>query len=284
MIVTLIPALYLNKLKREKEAKNLNIVGNVVEKNYRDEDIDTTRLDEVTSASVIPENIIRKYTPRGFTDSEKKKAIVVLGEPRKNSITYDMAYTTMENLEENGVEVELRDLYSMNFNPVLTLDEFYYQKDGLGEPKEDVRIEQELITQADYIIFIYPNWHDTETAIIKGYKERVFAKNFAYEYTSNGHRGLLEGKGIYTIMNCGFLGGGRGFIGDGVGISDEKWDDYMKAFKHLDDDTANWWGASNYGRFVNDRSPENKMQNYREEIEKLRGDLEKNINKIFLRQ
>lgn len=103
------------------------------------------KLDAITSASVVAENYIREYIPNGFTDSDSKKAIVIVGEPRKNSIMYDMVYTTMRSLEESGVEVELRDLYNMNWNPVLHTDEFYSQKDGIGSVPEDVAKEQELI-------------------------------------------------------------------------------------------------------------------------------------------
>ena len=82
-------------------------------------------------------------------------------------------------------------------------------------------------------------------------------------------------------MNCGYLGGGRGFIGDGVGIEDKKWDNYMKAYKVFDDDLANWWGMKNLGRFVNDRYPKLSNENYQKELDKLREDLKKYLTKIF---
>lgn len=240
-----------------------------------------TKLDGITSASIVTANYISEYIPKGFSSSSQKKALVVVGEPRKNSIMYDMAYTTMRYLEESGIEVELRDLYTMNWNPVLHPDEFYSQKDGIGATPEDVAREQELIKRADYVIFIYPNWHDTANSIVKGYQERVFAQKFAYEITSEGHRGLLKGKGIFTMMNCGYLGGGRGFIGDGVGIEDEKWDRYMRAYEVFDEDLAQWWGMENLGRFVNDRYPKPSSPAYKEELEKLREDLREYLSKTF---
>lgn len=240
-----------------------------------------TKLDGITSASIVTANYISEYIPKGFSSSSQKKALVVVGEPRKNSIMYDMAYTTMRYLEESGIEVELRDLYTMNWNPVLHPDEFYSQKDGIGATPEDVAREQELIKRADYVIFIYPNWHDTANSIVKGYQERVFAQKFAYEITSEGHRGLLKGKGIFTVMNCGYLGGGRGFIGDGVGIEDEKWDRYMRAYEVFDEDLAQWWGMENLGRFVNDRYPKPSSPAYKEELEKLRADLREYLSKTF---
>ena len=241
---------YINrKEKVEIKVINSNNYSSTLSEKERE------KLDGITSASVVPAFYVSKYVPHGFTNSNKKKTLFIVGDNRDNSLLFDMVYTSMKYLEENGIEVEIRDLYKINFNPVLHPDEFYSQKDGIGATPEDVIIEQNFITKADYIIFAYPNWHDSATSIVKGYQERVFGKKFAYIDTPNGPRGILNGKGIFTIMNCGYLGGGRGFIGDGVGIEDEKWDNYMKAYKVFDDDLANLWGMKNLGRFVNDRYP-----------------------------
>ncbi|MGL4738911.1 MAG: NAD(P)H-dependent oxidoreductase [Cellulosilyticaceae bacterium] len=240
-----------------------------------------SEVDATTSASIVPENLVASYVPKGFTNSESKKALFVVGDPRKDSVAYDLANTAMKYFESNGVEVELRDLYTMNFNPVLAPEQFYYAKDGKGEPTPEIKTEQDFVTQADYIIFAYPNWHDTPTAIVKGYMETVFAKKFAYQDTSEGLDGMLKEKSIYTIMNAGFLGGGRGYIGDGVGINDAAWDEYMKAFEVLDNDTADFWGLENKGRFVNDRTPKNSSEKYEVEINELRAALEAELNEVF---
>ncbi len=246
-------------------------------------EINMNEIDAVTSASIVPESYVKKYIPKGFTDSDAKKALFIIGDMRKNSITFDMAYTAMKFFEDNGMEVTLRDLYEMNWNPVLSMDEFYYQKDGIGTPKEDVAYEQELVRQADYIIFVYPNWHDTANVMVKGYQERVFAKKFAYEDGENGAlNGLLKGKGIFTIMNCGFLGGGRGFIDGGIGIDNKRWNSYMKAFKVLDDDLAEFWGAENCGRYVTDLYPRNNSKDYKENLERLRADLRNYLKDVFI--
>lgn len=239
------------------------------------------KLDGITSASVVPQRFVQKYKANGFTNSKKKKALFVIGDPRENSVMYDMGTTAIKWFEDNGMEVEVRDLYRMNWSPVLHPDEFYYQKDGIGTPSEDVKKEQELVTKADYIIFVYPNWHDTPTAIIKGYQERVFAKKFAYQSTANGLEGMLKGKGLFTIMNCGYLGGGRGYVGDGRNKDTSTWDKYMTAYKILDDDQAAWWGMDNYGRFVNDIYPKNGSENYEKELEDLRSDLRGYLEKKF---
>lgn len=237
--------------------------------------------DSVTSASIVPEELVQEFTPSGFTDSDKEKVLFVVGDPRHNSVLWDMATTAMKYFEENGMEVEMRDLYAMNFNPVLSAADFYYAKDGQGEPSETIKTEQDFVTAADHIIFVYPNWHDSENAIVKGYKETVFAKKFAYQDGASGLEGLLVDKTSYTIMNAGYLGGGRGYIGDGVGIEDAKWDTYMNAYKVFDDDTAGFWGTTNLGRFVNDRTPKNNDENYNESITELQDALKSHLDKVY---
>lgn len=41
------------------------------------------------------------------------------------------------------------------------------------------------------------------TSILRGYCDRVFSLNFAYEETSSGPRGLLQGKKAYFITTIG---------------------------------------------------------------------------------
>ncbi len=111
--------------------------------------------------------------------------------------------------------------------------------------------------------------------------ERVFSKQFAYRDTEKGLEGLLKDKAIYTIFNAGWIGQGRGDVGDGIGKSDEIWDRYLNAYKVVDDDTAGFWGAKNLGRFANDQTPANLSKNYGKEIEALRADLRKKLDKVF---
>lgn len=239
-------------------------------------------VEAVTSASIVPDDLMGSYTPKGFTGGDAKKALFVVADPRYATVTRAMANAAMQHFEEQGVEVELRDLYKLGFDPVLSAEEFYYAKDGTGEPTAAIKTEQDFVAQADYVVFVYPNWHDTPTAMAKGYMEKVFAKKFAYQdLAGGGLEGLLTGKGMYTIMNCGYLGGGRGWIGDGVGIEDEKWDAYMNAFKVFDDDTAAFWGMDNLGRFMNDRTPANGSADYASELDALKGTLIEHLDKVF---
>lgn len=236
-----------------------------------------------TSGTVVPQELQQPYTPHGFNGKpNQKKALFIVGEPRKYSLTYDLVYTAMRYLEENDWAVELRDLYDLNYDPVLHQEEFYYVKDGLGEAPVYLAQEQSFVKKADVVLFAYPNWHDAPVSIVKGYIEKVFAAGFAYEAGKNGLTGLLSGKYLYTIMNCGYLGGGQGYVGDGIGQNDQVWDKYMNAFKVFDDDTAQFWGMTNAGRFVNDQSPRNFSSDYQDQLVKLHAVLQEHLQRDLL--
>lgn len=109
-----------------------------------------------TSATIVPDSLRQNYTPQGFhsNSSSLTKVIIIAGEPRKYSLTYDFIYTTMAFLEQQHCQVELRDLYNLNFDPVLRPAEFYYVKDGQGPVPDYLQQEQRLIAQAPQILFL----------------------------------------------------------------------------------------------------------------------------------
>ena len=230
-------------------------------------------LDAVTSASVVPAAERRLVKANGF-DAPKitKRVLLVVGDPRHESVEWDMVNTAAKHFMDKGWGVEIRDLYAMGFDPVVRLSNFFNAKDGFGETPADVKVEQDYVRRADYIVFCYPNWHDSPNAITKGYMERVFAKGFAYRDGKAGLEGLLKGKAVFTIMNAGWIGQGRGDVGDGIPQkagekSNPIWDKYLNAYKVVDDDTAGFWGVTNLGRFVNDRTPGNLDKDYAQKIQ-----------------
>ena len=239
-------------------------------------------LDAVTSASIVPEKLRQSVPSKAFTKGSARKALFIVGDPRRESVEWDLVATASKHLIEKGFEVEIRDLYEIGFNPVLPRSSFYHAKDGFGKTTKDIAIEQGFVRQADYLVFCYPNWHDSPNAIVKGYMERVFSKKFAYRDSEKGLEGLLKEKAVFTIMNAGWVGMGRGDVGDGV-VEKTKpvWDKYMGAYRVIDDDTAAFWGAKNLGRFVNDRTPANNAKDYEAQIQALRAALAKSIDRKF---
>lgn len=84
------------------------------------------------------------------------KVVVIYAHPNPMSFNAAIAAVVREELEKKGAEVRFKDLYAMNWNPVLSARDFEgYHK---GNITEDIRIEQTDISWADAVIMICPVW------------------------------------------------------------------------------------------------------------------------------
>ncbi|MDM5190603.1 NAD(P)H-dependent oxidoreductase [Bacillus sp. DX4.1] len=129
------------------------------------------------------------------------KHLIIYAHPNPQSFNHAILETVQGQLEEKGHEVRVRDLYALNFNPVLATDDFISFSQG-NTPAE-IEEEQKHIAWADNIIFIYPVWWAGLPAILKGYVDRVFSHGFAYAYSENGIEKLLNGKKGLLLSTMG---------------------------------------------------------------------------------
>ncbi|MBZ5753746.1 NAD(P)H-dependent oxidoreductase [Metabacillus rhizolycopersici] len=120
------------------------------------------------------------------------KHLIVYAHPYPESLNHAILETTVNTLKKNGHEVVVRDLYALDFQPVLKPEDTAAMK--AGNTPNDIKTEQEFIAEADVITFIYPIWWTGLPAILKGYVDRVFAFGFAYSAGPEGVIKLLEGK------------------------------------------------------------------------------------------
>lgn len=127
--------------------------------------------------------------------------LVVFAHPNQKSFGKGMVDAIVKASEEKGVNVTVRDLYEINFDPVLKPADFEAFQNG--KIPEDIAKEQEHIKWADVITFVYPIWWATVPAIMKGYVDRVFSYGFAYEYVDGAPNGLLKGKKALLFSTSG---------------------------------------------------------------------------------
>ncbi|AGK53720.1 NAD(P)H-dependent oxidoreductase [Bacillus sp. 1NLA3E] len=120
------------------------------------------------------------------------KHLIVFSHPHAGSFNHAILETTVNALKSKGHQVTVRDLYEINFQPVLKAEDTAAMRDG--QVPEDIKKEQEYIAEADVITFIYPIWWTGLPAIIKGYVDRVFSYGFAYASGEEGIIKLLKGK------------------------------------------------------------------------------------------
>ena len=92
------------------------------------------------------------------------KILIVYANPNPESLSGRVKNLVSGTLKKKGYEVEIRDLYQMKFNPVLTAAD--QTANAAGNIPSDIKKEQEFIKWADMIYFIYPIWWTGLPAII----------------------------------------------------------------------------------------------------------------------
>jgi len=129
------------------------------------------------------------------------KAMILYAHPNSQSFNHAVLNLVLEELDRQGIEGTVRDLYEMAFNPVLGGGDLAAA--CIGEPLEDVRQEQEQLAAADLLVVIHPIWWGGMPAILKGYVDRVFSQGFAYGYGPEGPVGLLKRKKVVVLNTTG---------------------------------------------------------------------------------
>ena len=103
--------------------------------------------------------------------------------------------------QQLGVETHLRDLYTMEFNPIISFEEL--QSANKGVIPAEIQQEHEFIRQADLITMVYPLWWMGFPAMLKGYLDRVLSHGFAYKTENGESKGLLQGKAMQQFITIG---------------------------------------------------------------------------------
>lgn len=112
-----------------------------------------------------------------------------------------MLETIERELSNQHHEVAVRDLYALNFDPVLKASDFEAFKQN--NVPTDIRVEQDFIRWANVLVFIYPLWWTGLPALLKGYIDRVFSNGFAFGVNAQGPYGLLGEKKVVLLGTTG---------------------------------------------------------------------------------
>ncbi len=128
---------------------------------------------------------------------KKKNILIINGHPDKKSFCFALAESYQKGAATTEVDCKLIHLIDLQFNPILT---YGYRQVSTLDP--DLIKMQELILQANHLVFVYPNWWSTYPALLKGFIDRVFLPNFAFKYHAKGPfwDKLLKGKTARLIV------------------------------------------------------------------------------------
>ena len=112
---------------------------------------------------------------------------IVYAHPSKKSYTYEILDKIISNLRSEDCNVELSDLYAMNFRSDMNEEE--YKREGFVKTEisltSDIIEEQRKIEWADCILFLYPVWWSDCPAKLKGWFDRVYSVGYAYGKNSD---------------------------------------------------------------------------------------------------
>lgn len=130
------------------------------------------------------------------------KSMIIYTHPNPNSFNHAILETVQSGLQAKGHEVVVRDLYAMDFEPVLRGSDLQGFRSGAIPP--DILAEQEHIRATDLFVLMYPIWWTGLPAMLKGYIDRVLSYGFAYQYGEGGNVvPLLTGKKALLISTHG---------------------------------------------------------------------------------
>lgn len=129
------------------------------------------------------------------------EVLIVYAHPNPKSFCHAVLESFTKGLKEAGHTFKVLDLYNLGFQTTLKVEDLV-QFAG-GKMPQDVLDQQEKVSQADAMAFIYPTMGFYMPSILMGWQERVFSHGFAYVAGKEGMRGLLGDKKAISIRTTG---------------------------------------------------------------------------------
>lgn len=143
--------------------------------------------------------------------------LIVHAHPEPQSFTTAMKDLAVQELTNAGHQVEVSDLYALNFNPVASVADFGHRKnpDYLVYALEqrinyenqtiaaDIAAEIEKLVAADLVIFSFPLYWFSVPAILKGWIDRVLVSGLTYGGKRFYDQGGLKGKKALLSFTLG---------------------------------------------------------------------------------
>ncbi|CAN5380388.1 NAD(P)H-dependent oxidoreductase [soil metagenome] len=136
-----------------------------------------------------------------MTEIDKPKHVVILCHPESESFNASIAKAYCAAVEQSGQQAILRDLYRMDFDPVLKANEQPTSPTFSVSPH--VAHELDLIADAAFVVFIYPVWFGTAPAMLKGYIERVLGSGISYRAMHEQSTTALSGTHLLSLTTSG---------------------------------------------------------------------------------
>ncbi|MCP4502058.1 MAG: NAD(P)H-dependent oxidoreductase [Deltaproteobacteria bacterium] len=103
-----------------------------------------------------------------------KNVVVILGHPLSDSFNGQLADAAFAGAQDARTDVQLIRLEDLQFDPILRSSEQALEPDLVAAQKS--------IEQAHHVVWVFPVWWATTPALLKGFIDRVFLKDWAFRY------------------------------------------------------------------------------------------------------
>ena len=116
--------------------------------------------------------------------------LIIYAHPQRDSFNRAILENVSAALQKKNERFSVIDLYREHFDPVLTDRDFAKNAKGeFADPQAQKYCK--MIKDADKLVSIFPVWWSLMPAILKGFFDKVFIKNYAYYYEGMFPRGLF---------------------------------------------------------------------------------------------
>lgn len=135
-----------------------------------------------------------------------RSILVIQGHPDESArhFCHALAESYRQGAESAGHSVRELRIGGLDF-PLLRSEAEWSE----GETPEALLPAQEMIREADHLVFVYPVWLGTMPALMKGFLEQAFRPGFAFDQAARkGPGGVrpLKGKSARVIVTMGMPG------------------------------------------------------------------------------
>ena len=116
-----------------------------------------------------------------------------------------MRDAAVNGLHQAGHHVDVIDLAAIEFDPVMSCEEWDLYRSSKGVIPPGMEEHVALVKQANILVFVYPTWWSSMPAQLKGWIERVMIYDVAYTLNSNNkvRPALTQVKQIYIFSTFG---------------------------------------------------------------------------------
>ncbi|MET1025691.1 MAG: NAD(P)H-dependent oxidoreductase, partial [Dongiaceae bacterium] len=110
------------------------------------------------------------------------RILLVIAHPLKTSLCAELARHVIAELRGAGHEVVIEDLYASGFNPVMTPEERRGYNGTSPVTGADIAEPIQHLLAAEAIVLVFPVWWFGLPAILKGWLDRVWAPDIAFDH------------------------------------------------------------------------------------------------------